>query len=59
MMGVPGIDFESSWQDRNEIDFDGLNVPFIPKPDLIVAKKASGRPQDLIDAGLLEYPQNS
>ena len=54
MMGIPGIDFESSWQNRNEIDFDGLSVPFISKPDLIVAKKASGRPQDLIDADLLE-----
>jgi hypothetical protein len=54
MMGIPGIDFESSWQYRNEIDFDGLNIPFISKQDLIVSKKASGRPQDLIDADLLE-----
>jgi len=57
MMGIPGIDFESSWQNRNEIDFDGLSVPFISKQDLIVAKKASGRPQDLIDASLLEHPK--
>jgi hypothetical protein len=54
MMDIPGIDFESSWQNRNEIDFDGLNIPFISKQDLIVSKKASGRPQDLIDADLLE-----
>jgi hypothetical protein len=54
MMGIPGIDFEASWQNRNEIDFDGLNIPFISKQDLIIAKKASGRPQDLIDAGRLE-----
>jgi hypothetical protein len=56
MMGIPGIDFESSWQNRNEIEFDGLSVPFISKQDLIVSKKASGRPQDLIDAELLEHP---
>lgn len=53
MMGIPGSDFEVSWQRRNEFDFDGLVVPFISKEDLIVSKRASGRPQDLIDADLL------
>jgi len=59
MMGIPGIDFESTWKRRNEVDFEGLSVPFISKQDLIVAKRASGRPQDLIDADLLEHPRNN
>jgi hypothetical protein len=54
LMGIPGADFENCWQRRNEVDFDGMPVCFISKKDLIAAKKASGRPQDLIDAGLLE-----
>lgn len=52
-MGIPGGDFEQAWRNRNEADFVGLIVPFISKQDLIAAKKASGRPQDLIDADLL------
>lgn len=54
IMGIPGAHFEGCWQRRNEVDFEGLEVCFISKQDLIAAKRASGRPQDLIDADLLE-----
>jgi hypothetical protein len=53
MMGIPGVRFEECWDRRVEVDFDGLPVLFISKPDLIVAKRAAGRPQDLLDADLL------
>ena len=53
LMGIPGVEFEKAWQQRVEIDFDGLPVKFISREGLIAAKKASGRPQDLIDADLL------
>jgi hypothetical protein len=53
LMGIPGLDFETAWQHRVSEDFDGLIVNFISREDLIAAKKASGRPQDLIDADLL------
>jgi len=53
LMGIPGADFEKCWERRFAADFDGLKVYFISKPDLIAAKRASGRPQDLIDADLL------
>jgi predicted nucleotidyltransferase len=55
LMGVPGGDFESAWQNRNEVDFDGLTVYFISRQDLIAIKKTSGRQQDLIDADLLSH----
>jgi hypothetical protein len=54
LMGIPGHNFKQAWGNRVEVDFDGLLVPFISKEDLIVAKRASGRPQDLIDADILE-----
>jgi hypothetical protein len=54
LMGIPGVEFESAWSSRVEIEFDGLIVPFISKVDLIAAKRASGRPRDLMDADLLE-----
>jgi hypothetical protein len=59
MMGIPGLAFEQAWDNRVEIDFDGLSVPFISRNDLITAKRASGRPQDLIDAGILEQKKDS
>ncbi len=54
LMGIPGADFEDCWQRHIEVDFEGLKVNFISKKDLIASKRASGRPQDLIDADLLE-----
>jgi hypothetical protein len=53
MMGVSGIRFEECWSRRVEVEFDGLPVFFISKRDLIAAKRAAGRPQDLLDADLL------
>lgn len=53
LMGIPGVEFEECWKRRYEVDFEGLKVYFISKQDLILAKRASGRPQDLIDADLL------
>ena len=49
LMGIPGVEFKQAWQRRVEVDFDGLTVPFISREDLIKAKQAAGRPQDLVD----------
>lgn len=49
LMGIPGVEFEAAWERRVEADFDSLSVPFISREDLIAAKRASGRPQDMID----------
>ncbi|MEA3350021.1 MAG: DUF6036 family nucleotidyltransferase [Chloroflexota bacterium] len=53
LMGIPGVEFEEAWDRRVEIAFNKLLVPFIAREDLITAKRASGRPQDLIDADAL------
>ena len=49
LMGIPGVEFPAAWKRRVEVDFDGLLVSFISREDLIRAKQAAGRPQDLID----------
>ncbi len=54
MMSVKGLDFDESWSRRVEVEVGGVVVPFISKKDLIAAKKASGRPQDLLDVAKLE-----
>ena len=49
LMGIPGVEFQTAWQRRMDVDFDGLLVSFISRQDLIRAKQAAGPPQDLID----------
>ena len=51
---VDGVDFESAWNGRAEIEIDGVRIPVIGKAHLIANKRAVGRPQDLVDADLLE-----
>jgi len=54
MMSIPCVEFEDSWDNRIETDIDGLTVPFISGQDLLKAKEAGGRAQDIIDAGNLK-----
>jgi hypothetical protein len=49
VMTIPGVEFEEAWSNRVATTLDGVDVPFISKPDLIKAKQAAGRPQDLLD----------
>ena len=53
LMGIPGLNFQEAWNRRETVWFDELLVIFISRKDLIKAKRASGRPQDLIDVDLL------
>ena len=59
LMGIPGINFQEAWDKRETVLFDDLPVYFISREDLIVAKQASGHPQDLIDAELLSRSSDS
>ena len=53
LMGIPGVEFSKAWKRRNIVQFDDIDVTFIAKEDLIIAKRAAGRPQDLLDADSL------
>ena len=57
LMGISGIRFHEAWLSRVEGDFDGIPAQFISRRELIVAKRAAGRPQDVIDADLLELSE--
>lgn len=59
LMSIPGLSFEEAWERRENIDFDGVQMSFISKRDLIITKRASGRPQDILDADALEQAHNS
>jgi hypothetical protein len=48
-MSLPGVTFETAWDHREQVQVEGLIIPFISKADLIRTKEASGRDQDQID----------
>lgn len=54
---VDGVDFNHAYQNRTEADWDGVHVQLIGVEDLITAKRASGREQDMMDVRALEQAQ--
>lgn len=53
---IDGVKFEEAYPNRVEINIENLIVPIISREDLILNKKASGRPQDLVDVQMLQQP---
>ena len=52
LTAIPGVEFDAAWQRRVDDVVDpasGLKATFISRDDLITAKLASGRLQDLAD----------
>jgi hypothetical protein len=49
LMSVAGVDFPAAREDRVETTYDGVPIHVMGKKTLIAAKRASGRPQDLLD----------
>ena len=59
---IPGVEFEPAWQRRVEAIVDpmsGLSASFISREDLIAAKLATGRPQDLADVDAIRKATES
>ena len=59
---IPGVDFDAAWERRVEGVIDttsGLKASFISADDLIAAKLAAGRPQDLADADAIRQATDS
>jgi hypothetical protein len=51
---IGGVEFEPAWARRVEHTVEpGLTVPFISREDLVAAKLAAGRPQDMADVAAL------
>ncbi len=60
MPKISGVEFEEAWTRRVDVQIDGeLSVPFISRQDLLVAKLAAGRAQDLIDVDALRESSQS
>ncbi|MGE3467263.1 MAG: hypothetical protein AB7J13_10045 [Pyrinomonadaceae bacterium] len=49
LMSIDGVDWEGAWTRRQLGDFDGVPAFFLDKSDLVAAKTAAGRTQDILD----------
>ena len=54
LMGLEGVAFAEAWANRNDSTYGDIPIHLIGKADLIRAKRAAGRPQDLLDLERLE-----
>jgi hypothetical protein len=54
LTSIDGVDFATAWAGRLAISVDGLQISVLGRRDLLVNKRASGRPQDLADIARLE-----
>jgi hypothetical protein len=60
--GIAGVDFDAAWERRVAAVIDpqsGLTAFFISGADLMAAKIAAGRPQDLADVDALRKTAES
>jgi hypothetical protein len=46
---ITGLQFDTAWKNREPSDQDGIPIWYVSKEDLITAKKAVGKDQDLHD----------
>jgi len=51
---IDGVEFDIAYKNRQELDIDGMLVPFISKADLIKNKMSTGREKDRLDAQQLQ-----
>ncbi|OGP68521.1 MAG: hypothetical protein A2031_06405 [Deltaproteobacteria bacterium RBG_19FT_COMBO_43_11] len=49
LTSIDGVRFDECFSNRVIADFDDFKVNFISKKDLLTNKRASGRPQDMVD----------
>lgn len=54
LTAISGVEFNRAWDRRVSIEMDGVCINVLGREDLIVNKRASGRPKDLVDADTLD-----
>jgi len=54
---ISGVSWEEAWAGRFAGSFGGESVFFIGRSELIRNKRSTGRPQDKVDADILEQPR--
>jgi len=57
MTSVSGLEFGSAWERRLAVDFDGESAGVLSREDLLLSKKAAGRPRDRKHIGRIQKPR--
>lgn len=50
LTSISGVGFEEAWAGRVEVPIEGVNVGVLGRKELVLNKRATGRPKDLLDA---------
>lgn len=58
LTSIDGVEWSEAWAGHVVKDVEGVRVPVLSDTHLIKNKRATGRPQDLVDADLLERRQS-
>lgn len=51
---IEGVDFKQAYYRRQDIEIEGIKMPFLSKKDLIKNKESVGREKDALDAKYLK-----
>jgi hypothetical protein len=54
LTSIDGVAFAEAWPARLMTEYGGQSLPVIGRTHLLANKRASGRPQDLVDADAIE-----
>jgi len=54
LTSIGPLDFNASWSRASQVDYGGVAVRVLSLDDILAAKRAAGRPQDLLDIEKLE-----
>ena len=54
LTSIDGVAFAEAWPARLVTEYGGQSLPVIGRAHLVANKRASGRPQDLVDADAIE-----
>ena len=55
---TPGLQFETAWERKQNMKYQGQTFYIVSLDDLIKSKRAAGRDVDLEDVRLLELPDD-
>ncbi|MBB3208736.1 hypothetical protein FHS27_004568 [Rhodopirellula rubra] len=54
LTAISGVDFDHAWANRLAVEMEDVQLSVIGRADLIVNKRACGRPKDIADAETLD-----
>ncbi|WP_430454756.1 nucleotidyltransferase [Rhodopirellula europaea] len=54
LTAISGVAFDDAWENKLHLELDDLKLNVIGRDDLIVNKRACGRPKDIADAETLD-----